>query len=205
MTDLFFLRHAEATTNLHLDRISGRSSEAPLTTRGIEQAALLGRHLVRSSAVIDAVYSSNAVRTRRTASLALAEAKLAHDIVVDERIHEVSQGQFEGQSRAHIYTPSAIALHQINELDGALPGAESIQAAGVRMMDFVDEIHQLYPDGTLLVFSHGLAIRTLVGTILGYTKQQILEMKTSNVSVTHISVNAGRPTVHYVGKKVISE
>ena len=66
-------------------------------------------------------------------------------------------------------------------------------------------MHGQYPDATLLVFGHGLAIRALAGKIRNQTKQEILAACTDNVSLSCITVENATPQVAYVGKNVISE
>jgi len=124
---------------------------------------------------------------------------------VDERLLELSQGQWEGIERTKAYTPEVIAQLDIDGIHGGLPGAETIAEAQDRMYDHLMEKSQAFPVGYVLSFSHGLAIRALVGKINGLSKSQILEHKTPNASITRIDVVDGQPHVLSVGESVISE
>ncbi len=207
MTELLLVRHCQTESNTRPEFIGGRDHDTPPTPLGTQQAARLGAFLRATDQQFDAVFSSGAVRTDHTGEITLKAAglSLTHSIQVDERLHELSQGDYEGRLRNEVYTPEVITQYRLEELDGHLPTSESIPEGQQRMYEFLMEKHLAYPEGTLLVFSHGLAIRALVGKIRGYTKPEILSLVTPNVSVTKITVVDSVPTVDYVGKTVISE
>ncbi len=208
MTEFLLARHCQTKSNIRPELIGGRDHTTEPTALGTQQAARLGTFLRTTGKIkFDAVFSSGAVRTDHTGEVTLQAAGLSqlHAIQVDERLHELSQGTYEGRLRSEVYTPEAISQYRLDELDGHLPTSESIPEGQQRMYEFLMEKHRAYPEGTLLVFSHGLAIRALVGKIRGYTKPEILALSTPNVSLTKITVMDGVPVVDYVGKTVISE
>ncbi len=206
MTEFLFVRHGESTGNLTPERICGRSNHLILTDRGRKQARLLGEYLSAAGYSPDIVFSSGAIRANETAELATVAAGLLYPIHIDERLQEVSQGLYEGRLRDEVYTTNAVELYQLNEsLRSKLPGAESIHEAQERMSGFLRDTHQRYPDGVVLVFSHGLAIRALAGALMSRSRKEILEYKTPNVSLTSITVTGGQAGVDYLGKTVIKE
>ena len=205
MTELLFIRHGESIANLNPTRINGRSNHTPLTARGEHQARLLGARLRATTYLPDAIFSSGALRANTTTQITSRTAGYSSPIVVDGRLQEVSQGPYEGQLRDGVYNPEAILAHDLDSVHGKLPGAESLFDAYTRMFDFANEAYQQYPDGRLLIFSHGLAIRSLAGIIRDHTKRQIFDTATPNVSTTNITMTPTGPIVQYVGKTVISE
>lgn len=205
MTEFLFVRHCESEMNRRPDLVGGRSNHTPPTTRGIYQAALVGTYFREHMMTFDTIVSSGAVRTDSTARVIIETAGYDQELLTDPRLQEVSQGFFEGEPRKNVYLPEVIERYQLNELHGHLPGGESILDCQERMLAFLNDQHIENPDGKLLVVSHGLAVRAIVGKILGQSKQQILATETPNVSLTHIAVNDSVPTVTYVGKTVISE
>ena len=205
MTEFLFVRHCESETNRTRHLIGGRSNHSPATERGKRQAALLGAYFRKSNYLPDVVFSSGAVRADTTAAISLSEAGLPRTIHIDERLQELSAGIYEGQPRSTSYTPEIIAQYELNELYGTFPEGESITDVSRRMTAFTEDVHASYPESTLLVFSHGLAIRALTGLLQNHTKQQILETVTDNVSLTEITMNSTGYHIHYVGKNVISE
>lgn len=205
MTEFLFFRHCETEMNTMQHLVGGRSNHTPPTARGKRQAVLLGDYLRSANIAPAAVFSSGAVRTDTTAALALERAGIAQPVIRDERLLELSQGEYEGLPRELVYTPENLARYNLAALSGKLPTGESILDVQQRKRAFLEETHERYPDGTVLVFGHGLAIRALAGEIRGYTKQQILAEETDNVSLTAIDVTDHIPTVRFVGKTVVRE
>ena len=209
MTEFLFIRHGETEMNTRPDLIGGRSNHTPLTERGKKQAAKVGEYLLFSSAYGKpaAIYSSPAIRAVSTGLIVCAEAGLdALPIVQDERLLEISQGMFEGMPRDGVYNEENRIRYHLDELDGKLPTGESVLDAQIRKRSFLDETHERHPDGLVIVFGHGLAIRSLAGQIQQLEKPAIVHgLKTNNVSLTRIDVVDHIPTVHFVGKTVITE
>ena len=204
MTTFLFVRHGETFLNTTPDIIGGHSVETPLTERGERQAQLLGDYLATHTAP-DVVFSSGAVRTNRTAHLALKTARLNLPITEDPRLLELSQGVYEGTRRDLAYTPDNKALYSIGSFEGKFPEGESILEVQTRMKAFLLDIHAQYPTQTVIVFGHGFAIRTLAGALREFSVRQILDEATDNVSLTRITVEDGEATVHHVGKRIIQE
>lgn len=199
MTQFLFIRHAESVANTDLVHIGGQSNHVPLTEKGEAQAAQLGTFLSQLTIKPAIAYYSGAVRTKQTADISLDVAGISVQLVPDERLLEISQGTFEGMDRRLAYTPENIKTYRINELEGKFPGGESMHDAQLRMHAFIEEVHHSYPESTVLVYGHGLAIRALVGLINGYSKPEILAQTTGNASITRIDVTKDGTTVEYVG------
>lgn len=204
MTKFYFVRHCESEMNVRPDLVGGRSNHAPATERGVHQARLLGEYLQNTGLVPDLIFSSGAVRTNTTARVALETAGISQQIIEDTRLQELSQGNYEGADRSLAYTLANRRAYRIDDIDGKFPGGESIRDVQLRTRHFIDDMHQRHPDATILLFGHGLAIRALVGELLGLDKQTLLKLETDNVSMTLIETTAGEHTVHFVGKAVIS-
>lgn len=205
MTEFLFVRHCETDMNTHPDIVGGRSNSAPISKRGRQQSELLGNYLRDIHMNPDAVYTSGAVRTHMTAMLALGNAGLSHRLIVDPGLLELSQGTYEGTSRTTAYTPESIQTYNLESLDGKFPEGESIRDVQERMWHYLERAHDKHPDGELLVFSHGLAIRALAGFIQGQSKSEILAATTDNVSVTQIVMNEHGTYVDFVGENVIDK
>lgn len=205
MTNITLVRHAESLLNTKPELIVGRSNHSPLTKRGFYQASLLGSYLHANDLQFDAIYSSGAVRADQTAESIIHAAGYDQGIIIDERLQEVSQGPWEGKRRYEVYTQEIVDRYRLNDIDRALLGAETVADAQVRMCEFVRGTETIYPEGNLLIVSHGLAIRALVGKLRLQTKADILKAQTPNVSLTNIHVSGGIVVVGDVGKKVINE
>lgn len=188
--------------NQRPELVGGRSNHAPLSEQGSREAIAAGLWLRREGIRPVRALSSGAVRADMTGSLALDAAGLRLPLERDQRLQEMSQGQFEGKPRVNIYTPEMVARLERAGLSGSLPGGESILDVQLRMLELLDELHR-DTDGVVLIFGHGLAIRALAGKIDALTKAQILQLETDNVSATRIDSTNGSHSVAYVGKNVI--
>lgn len=205
MTQFYFVRHAETEMNVQPDIIGGRSNQTPLTPRGKRQAALFGEWLgAQEDIKPDIVYVSPAIRTRDTAHIILEHSQLEGiPYRIDERLQELSQGIKEGASRNATYTDTVRQLIAENPLGFKFEGGESIEEVMRRMYAALSSFHALHGGKTILVVSHGFAIRSLVGHIEQREHDDIVfGMKTPNVSVTHITINENLPKVHTIGHDV---
>ncbi len=204
MSTHLFVRHCQSEHNLtQREVIGGRSHESPPTALGRRQAIAFGKYLAESGIRPETVHHSGAVRTRETCTIALAEAGIQTDPIIDVRLHEVSQGDAEGKQRDEIYTEEVMARLARDGLDGKHMDGESLREAQQRMWDVMLSVEADSSGGPHLYFSHGLAIRALVGKIRGLTKPNILALRTDNLSVTQIDITDGQPQVVTVGQNVI--
>lgn len=205
MTEFTFIRHGESEHNLILHtHVGGLSVNSPLTPLGHEQARIRGEQLKDEGSAFDAIFYSPAVRTTQTMQDIVETAGFVTKPIPDKRLFEMDLGPHEGRLRSEVYTPEVIDELNRQGLGGALPGAESIAAVQTRMMEFTTDVHQQFPDANILVVSHGLAIRSLIGQILNLQKNEILSMQTDNVSVSTIHMANGEATVTMIGNKAIT-
>lgn len=208
MTRVLFVRHGQAEHNLRqAEIVGGRSNHVPLTPQGQDEARMFGMWLKRTELVPAIVAHSGAVRTQQTCTIALAAAEIDIEPHCDPRFQEMSQGEAEGRLRSDVYTPEVIARLAREGLHGKHAGGESLAEVQQRMHAATLELCDQLPtaEGTILVFSHGLAIRALAGALLGLTRLGILTHTTPNVSVTAIDQTDTGLSVAYIGKTVIEE
>lgn len=183
--EVLLIRHAESEMNQQPHLIGGRSNWAELTDRGREQASVLGAYLKSENKIPDVVISSPAVRTQQTAELSLKAMGIARELIFEDQIQELDQGEWEGMLREKLYTPEVIA--QINQMNGhfSAPGGESPHAVAQRMHDSLHKyVDSSEPDKLIHVYTHGFAIRILVGRLLDWPYQQSFNSVADNTSVT---------------------
>jgi broad specificity phosphatase PhoE len=159
------LRHAESEGNRQ-GIIQGQA-DYPLTGRGRQQAAALGRRWQQEGRSFDAVISSPLSRARETAEI--IASSLGMDIELQPVWMERDFGQLSGRPRAelfngarpqpyhHPYEPVAETGETI--LQFFLRGGEALQTLLSR------------PPGTFLVVSHGGILNMALYAALGIAPQ----------------------------------
>ena len=149
--------------------IGTRSPSAPLTTQGELQARQLGRYLQDAHEIPSHIVASPALRARQTARIAIGTMHLSTDIHIEEGFQEVNHGDWEGLPRESVYTPAV--LQRIDDMNGTFraPGGESTKDVARRMFAALTKhTVSLVEPGPVHVYSHGFAIRSLVGLIEGW-------------------------------------
>lgn len=197
---LYLVRHAESAMNVQPHLVGGRSNEAELTERGVAQARELGRLLLEQVGVPQAVYASPAVRTQATAHYALEAAAMSQAIRLDPALYEMDQGDYVGRERSEVYTDEVLELIALKGKDFKLPGGESMNDVGQRMLDWANAHAAEASNGPLLVFGHGLAIRCLASTVHNWSHQQTFRTVVPNASLTRFSKQKGTWQLDFMGR-----
>lgn len=143
---LYVTRHGETQWNI-LGRVQGHT-DSPLTHKGVKQAKNLA--LEFKNIKFDAVYSSDLLRAKRTAEIAILEHKLA--VETTEALRERNFGKYEGSTKK--------VLELLEELrDKNIPyeteNIESDEKLTERIITFLREIAVAYPNKTVLIVTHG--------------------------------------------------
>ncbi|MFI7117677.1 histidine phosphatase family protein [Amycolatopsis sp. NPDC049868] len=157
---LLLVRHGQTDGNVR-GALDTALPGPPLTELGREQA----QHLVTrlDGEPIVAVYASHAIRAQQTA--APLAAKLGFDVQVLDGVHEVAAGDLEGKTDKDSVTTymSVVRRWTLGELDPPIPGGETGAQVRARLLDAVARLRakheQADPDGTVVLVSHGGAIR----------------------------------------------
>ncbi len=170
MLTLYFARHGETIWNTQ-SRMQGRL-DTDLTDKGVLQALSLGELL--RGIPLDRVYISPAPRAQRTTQLALEAGQFSANLPrhVDERVHEMDLGEWEGLSVDEVKALAGDNL-QTFFFDPAsyLPtgSGETYAQVSERMADFLREIETLGEhalcDGQplhILLISHNITLKALL-------------------------------------------
>ncbi|WP_293909861.1 histidine phosphatase family protein [Deinococcus sp.] len=194
LLDLTLVRHATTAWNT-AGRWQGHS-DVPLSAQGEAQGRALSKRLRGQE--YDAAYSSDLLRTRRTAELALGQAVSP---VLDARLRELHFGAFEGRELGTNTAHPGWPTWRADPWNEATPGGESLAQVAARLGAWAGEL----PNGRIIAFSHGLAIRALLHHLLGWPVQQRPEHPYPfpfQIKLEHTSLTRLRRTPH--GWEVLS-
>ena len=98
MTTLIIARHGNTFDTGDVPTRVGARTDIPLVDKGRAQAIALGKHLKANYLLPDVVYSSNLLRTKETAALALKETGVKTHIYHMDIFNEIDYGVDENQS-----------------------------------------------------------------------------------------------------------
>lgn len=151
----FIVRHGETEWNAQ-GRIQGHT-DISLSERGIQQSRLVGQRL--AGVTLDVAYSSDLARSAETAQQILDQR--AVPLHTTSRLREFNKGVFEGLTPEETgqQFPDLFEASQVNDLDFAPPGGESIRETSERMNAIMTELRIRHPDENVLIVGHGGALR----------------------------------------------
>jgi len=206
---LLLFRHGESASNVEPDIIGGRQNSIPLTKKGREQAANLGKYLKGKGVVFTRVFSSTAVRAKQTAKICLEEMRHKTkqcNVVESDRLLEQDMGDWTGKKKKEVYTPAAWKAFRENPWELRPPNGESQKDTEERMSKFVEEeILQLLDeascDGNVInvaIFGHALAFRCLLRFIMNFPPSDTLSVRIDNCSITELVITEDNK-MHVVG------
>ena len=160
----YLVRHGETDWNL-TERIQGQV-DVTLNATGRRQVSHLTRRL--EDVRIDAIYSSDLVRTHETAQIIAADRDIA--IATDPDLREFSFGEWEGLTSEEVEArqPGAMAerMSAGNEAFAA-PGGEDTWQVLERVRSFCERTAERHdPSEDILVVAHGGSIRALAVALL---------------------------------------
>ena len=174
--DLYILRHGETTWNLQ-GRYQGRQ-DSPLTEKGRSQALVQRELLNGLDDVPSKVFISPLGRVIETARLAVT---LGDRPIIDERLQEISFGNWEGSLKEdiakNIHISSTNRSWAFNSPDG-----ETLGMISARVQEFLDDLDQ-----PAIIVTHGITSIVLRGLWLGLDQAKMLEMSTDQGCIYHLS------------------
>ncbi|MBQ6381467.1 MAG: histidine phosphatase family protein [Clostridia bacterium] len=158
MAKFYVIRHCEAMGNR--EKIFQGTHDGEVSELGKLQLDYLS--LCFRNEAIDSIYSSS-----RKRALATARAvNLYHhlDIQIDDRIMEINAGEWEGKAFSTFpkLFPKEMYLWDYEPYRFVAPNGESMQQVYDRMVAFVLEKAQQFPQQNMVLASHGCAIRNLL-------------------------------------------
>lgn len=177
MIRFYLVRHGQ--TEWNQNKLMQGWQDSPLTADGIRQAQEAAREL--QPVAFDAAYVSPTGRARRTIEIILSGLNENREgsprkgtlaATVNDGLAELGLGAWEGSSYADDRegkNPDPLRRafwHAPHAFDGTAIGAESFQQVTARVLHALDTIAESVKDGTVLVVSHTIAIRSALNHFL---------------------------------------
>lgn len=191
---LYIIRHGETNWNKE-KRLQGQH-DVPLNEKGLALARQTGEGM--KNIHFDYAFSSPLSRAFQTAQLALGERGLP--ITKDDRIQEISFGDWEGECILNNPLFSEIYLknfyHDPFNCPSA-PNGETFQDVVVRTTDFYHSLlaDDKYKDASILISTHGAASRCLLTNFYEDKRDLWRGGIPANCSVCIVDVKNGIGTV----------
>ena len=190
-TTVYLVRHG-SVVGAETRRFIGHL-DVPLSPLGERQIAAVAEHL--SSAPLEAVYSSDLLRTRSSAGIIARP----HGLVPIERseLREFAMGRWEGLTGEEIKALDADA-HERWMADVAgyqFPGGENLAQLSERAWPAFQEIVGAHQGGAIAVVAHGGTNRILLCRALGIVPERILTLGQDYAALSVLVSSEGRFTL----------
>ncbi|MBO0477072.1 histidine phosphatase family protein [Vagococcus sp. DIV0080] len=186
MTTFYCVRHGK--TEFNLNRVfQGGLADSPLLPEGIENAKKVGEHL--KDITFEAAFVSPQTRAQDTAKNILLGLTSPLELNTVKDLREMEFGEWDGQPESiyekeeefqnlvhcpHLYNPSEF-------------GGETFEELIERALAVFKKISLAYPNGNVLVVSHGLTLQSILKHLDGSSIADIRSGRLlDNTSITII-------------------
>lgn len=169
MTRIYLIRHAEAEGNLY--RVAHGHYNSLITDRGYEQILALEKRF--ADIPIDAVYSSDLFRTCTTAKAIYVPKGLP--LHTDTAFREISLGVWEDRpwQELTMESPEQMSYFNRHVEKWQVEGCERAEQVLARYLPALRRVAAENDGKTIAVFSHGAAMRIVLGTLQGLRPEEL--------------------------------
>ena len=193
---LSLIRHGQSIVNADPDKM-GQSHDTPLSLRGRDQSAKLGRRFVKMEEKFDLAFASTYKRAYDTALISLTyDDNMVNKIIQHEDLREYNAGDWTGASRAATLTPEI--KHSMGNYDHCFlpPNGESLHQVERRASKWLEDnilynvkVIEMSKDRpvNIAVYSHGMTIKSLLHYIMGFDKSFTWKVSIENTSISKVS------------------
>lgn len=194
MVKVYVIRHAEAEGNLYR-RIHGHY-DSIITETGMKQIEKLKERFRDIS--IDAVYSSDLIRTQTTAKAISVPRGLP--VITTPKLREVNMGVWEDMTWGDvaIQWPEMLVNFNYDPENWLIPDGEPHYDVVGRMTDGILELASKHEGGAIAVVTHGSASRSLFAHLMSIPTNKILDAGMSdNTAVSLLNVSGDKIEIEY--------
>jgi probable phosphoglycerate mutase len=182
---ILLARHGETEWNLQR-RNQGRF-DSPLTERGLAQARAIGR-LVQASpeAPTVRIVASPLGRARRTAEIICSHIEPAPELLLDERLRELSLGSWDGLTYDEISacSPGIFDGDSGPEWCFRSPDGERYEGFAARIGEWLREAADFH---FVVAVTHGVVSRVMRGLYAGFPREVALTLAVPQDKIFRLS------------------
>ncbi|CAB4370742.1 MAG: hypothetical protein F2918_01225 [Actinobacteria bacterium] len=190
MTTVILLRHAHSVAN-EKGILAGRASGVSLSTKGIEQAALLSSRL--GNARFKDIRISPLERCLATIEpwLQSQDAALRKKILIDSNISEVDYGDWTGKKLLALSLRKEWRVVQNTPSKMMFPNGEGLLQVQQRAETALHQSIKKAGSGVSLIVSHGDVIKSLIATALELDLDKFQKIVIDPASISVLDFNKG--------------
>lgn len=195
-TYFLLVRHGE--TDWNIQKLMQGHTDIPLNSTGLNQAKSIGKHLKKFH--FDALYSSPLLRAYQTAQ-AIQKYHKKIPIVTRDTLKERSYGEFEGKTYDQISTATGRLHFSVawNYPYLKPSGGEHLAQVQNRIEKFIQEALLHHQGKIIVVVSHGVALRILLGSLLRVPFPLVGSTGMNNASLSLIEYSGSRGgNLHFI-------
>lgn len=187
MTNEFLLvRHA--TCERMDEMLLGRTVDAPLDARGMQQAAAMARALIAQLGALRELLIVASPRRRAQQTAAAIAAMVDAEIVTSQDIDEVDFGEWSGRTFLQLADDPDWRRWNEERSCACTPAGESIAAIRERVLRHLRRLQDEYPGRSIVIVTHAEVIRALVlhwleASVDGYHRLVISPASWTRVSI----------------------
>ncbi|WP_237386833.1 2,3-diphosphoglycerate-dependent phosphoglycerate mutase GpmB [Xenorhabdus sp. Sc-CR9] len=182
MLQVYLVRHGETEWNV-ARRIQGQS-DSPLTEIGRSQAHLVAQRI--KSENITHIITSDLGRTRQTAEI-IAEA-CGCEVILEPRLRELHMGVLENRELYSLTSEEESWRKSLVDgtPNGRIPEGESMSELAIRMRAALENCLNLPTGSRPLLVSHGMALVSLLCSVLGLPANSERRLRLRNCSISRV-------------------
>ena len=198
MTEMYFVRHGYSTGNR--DKVFYGHYDGSLDPKGHEQAKCVAEFF--KNIKLDAIYSSDLIRSMDTASPTASEKKM--EIIPDIRLREIFAGEWEGKHASELLNgkyEKEYAVWKDDIAHSRCTGGESVAELRERIYAAVKDIAENNDGKIVAVFTHATPIRVLRSSFLGEPVDKVNEYGwVPNASISKVIYDLGKWEIEFYGE-----
>lgn len=184
-TLVYLVRHGQTEWNLER-RFQGQL-DVPLSDMGHMQAAFVAHWLYSQELNFVALYTSDLMRAYQTAQSIGEQLGLVPQRV--EVLREINAGDWQGLLTTEIEDqyPGQLARWHREANEFRLPGGETIPEVRARVHGWYVQAIEAHRGQSIVVVSHGMAIRSLLSALNGWDLANTERMKKAGMGNTGVT------------------